>query len=102
MMQGAIPNVQKLTTRLSKTGYRKQLVYVPWWRPVRLVQQTDEGFKPIGWLWRQPALVTNNMHEGFAFLDDQTPQNLAQCPWCKQHLSGSVVKITPTTKLTND
>lgn len=62
---------------------RFRTAYVPWWRPVRLVQRQGEGFNFIGWVWRQKAYMVNNLNHGWiAFLEDQTPDNLHRCASC--------------------
>ena len=52
--------------------------------PRRLAVKDNEGFRFIGWVWMQKALLVNNLNHGWiAFIEDQTDEKLTTCPCCK-------------------
>jgi len=66
---------------------RWKVEYVPWWRPRRLAVKQGESNNFVGWVWRQKAYLTNNIHHGWvAFVEHQTEEKLTCCPQCKRPL----------------
>ncbi|WP_428383700.1 hypothetical protein [Nevskia ramosa] len=73
-----------------------KIAYVPWWRPVRLVQNVSGStFKFIGWVWREKAYMVHNVNYGWlAWIEDQTPERLDSCPSCHRPLTEPVAGRT--------
>ena len=72
---------------MNNTGFK--IAYVQAWRPVRLARWhidpsgVNNSFEFVGWVWRQKAFLVNNLNHGWiAFVEDQTPEKLSQCPCC--------------------
>lgn len=58
-----------------------------WWPRRLAVSEGANGMRFIGWVWLQTAYLTNNFNHGWvAFLDNQTPEYLERCPFCKRTL----------------
>lgn len=66
--------------------YRKKIEFV--YLPRRLAVKDVDGFRFVGWVWMQKALLVQNLNHGWiAFVEDQTDEKLETCPCCKNPIN---------------